>query len=170
MRKTKMSNFFLRNPGQSQDDDDPINYWKRKIGFSEEPVQDAQGHWAIGYGQRLNDTPGGPRPYATISEPFAHDELSYFMDQGGDPSTRIGALPNQAANVGVSATSNGQIQSAQPFTDINAADVQPPSLNSLGFNPDGDGEKWMALKHPIDGIRAWNAKNQAKKETWARYG
>lgn len=83
-----MSN-FLQPIRTLQDGDDPINHWKRQIGFSEEPTQDAQGYWTIGYGQRLNDSPGGPKPYATVSEPIAHDELSYFMDQGGDPSTRL---------------------------------------------------------------------------------
>ncbi len=88
--------FGLFAPSQPQNhtgDDDPVAHWKQGIGFSEEPAQDAQGFWTIGYGQRLNDTPGGPRPYATISEPIAHDELNYFMAQGGDPSTRINPTP-----------------------------------------------------------------------------
>ena len=69
-----MANMFLPNR-TPPDGDDPINHWKRQIGFSEEPVQDSQGYWTIGYGQRINDTPGGPKPYATVSEPIAHDEL-----------------------------------------------------------------------------------------------
>jgi hypothetical protein len=66
------------------DDEEPIARLKRQIGFSDEPVQDADGYWTIGYGERLNDTSGGPKPEATISEPMADEALRYRFAQ--DPS------------------------------------------------------------------------------------
>jgi hypothetical protein len=57
--------------------EDNIARLKRHIGFSDEPAQDAEGYWTIGYGRRLNAKPGGPRPYATISEAMADEELRY---------------------------------------------------------------------------------------------
>jgi len=165
-----MADFFLRNPGQSQDDD-PINHWKRKIGFSEEPVQDAQGYWTIGYGQRLNDTPGGPQPYATISEPIASDELRYFAEQGGDPGTRLGAAQEQTNNIQYPVPPQNQPpQNVEPNANINNTDVVPPSLDALGFKPDGDGEKWTALQHPLDALKVQAARKQAEEEMRARYG
>lgn len=60
---------------------DPIARLKQLIGFSEEPIQDSQGYWTTGYGERLNDKPGGPKPYATISEPIADEALRYRFAQ-----------------------------------------------------------------------------------------
>ena len=44
-------------------------------------MQDTEGYWRIGYGQRLNDAPGGPKPAATMSEPFAADMLCEQLTQ-----------------------------------------------------------------------------------------
>jgi hypothetical protein len=55
--------------------DDRIARIMKHIGFSDEPVLDAEGHWTIGYGRRLNDKRGGPRPAAVISEAMADEEL-----------------------------------------------------------------------------------------------
>ena len=60
MAFTPYNGFGLRAPNSLNSD--PITRLKRLIGFSEEPVQDAQGYWTIGYGERLNDMPGGPKP------------------------------------------------------------------------------------------------------------
>lgn len=145
-----MANFLLpiRTP---QNGDDPITHWKRQIGFSEEPVQDTQGYWTIGYGRRLNDTPGGPQPYATISEPIAHDELSYFIEQGGDPNTRI-TLPDIPSVREIMPTESGgnpginyrgtqvRFQGEPPLEDIGGTfdylDEQPPSNPLPGIGAD----------------------------------
>jgi hypothetical protein len=60
--------------------EDQIARLKQRIGFSGEPVQDAEGYWTIGYGRRLNDKPGGARPSATISEAMADEELRYRVE------------------------------------------------------------------------------------------
>jgi hypothetical protein len=71
---------------------------KQCIGFSDEPVQDAQGYWTIGYGRRLNNKRGGPRPAAVISEAMADEELRYrvaalaAMGRGGDTEVAHVAL------------------------------------------------------------------------------
>src|SRR5262245_15328331 len=69
---------------QSTLDDDRMAQLKKRIGFSDEPIQDAHGYWTIGYGQRLNDTPGGPKPSATMSEPSAAEMLQLRLQQ--DPN------------------------------------------------------------------------------------
>ena len=145
-----MANWFLPN-STPEDGDDPINHWKQKIGFSEEPTQDAQGYWTIGYGQRLNDTPGGPKPYATVSEPIAHDELSYFMDQGGDPSTRLPSPQMPTVDEAVTAAlgkdpginyrgTNVRFTGDVPREDIDATfqylDEQPPPNPLIGIGAD----------------------------------
>ena len=99
MAFTSYRGFGVPNPST---DDDPISRLKQQIGFSEEPVQDAQGYWTIGYGRRLNDAPGGPKPEATISEPIADEELRYFVNQGGDARPRIAPTEQQVADVYVS--------------------------------------------------------------------
>ena len=50
---------------------------KACIGYQAEPVRDAKGYWVIGYGRRLNDKPGGPKPEAYWSEQFADEELRH---------------------------------------------------------------------------------------------
>ena len=70
---------------------DPVARLKKLIGFSDEPVPDNEGFWTIGYGQRLNDKPGGPKPYATMSEPFADEMLRYSFEQ--DPG-QFGSFTN----------------------------------------------------------------------------
>ncbi len=76
---------------------DPIARVKQQIGFSEEPVQDAQGYWTIGYGERLNDAPGGPKPYATISEPIADEALRYRFAQ--DPGQFAGTFGDAVSGI-----------------------------------------------------------------------
>lgn len=57
---------------------------KAGIGYQAEPVRDAQGHWVIGYGRRLNDKPGGPKPEAYWSEQFADEELRHRVAAARD--------------------------------------------------------------------------------------
>jgi len=83
MAFTPYNGFSLRS-AHSANKVDPMARLKQLIGFSEEPVQDAEGYWTIGYGERLNEKPGGPKPYATISEPMADDALRYRVEK--DPS------------------------------------------------------------------------------------
>jgi len=61
-----------------------IEQLKKRIGYSPEPKRDAQGYWCIGYGRRLNDKPGGPRPEAYWSEQFADEELRYRVAAARD--------------------------------------------------------------------------------------
>lgn len=140
-------------------EDDPTSFHnedfltrlKRLIGYSEEPVQDRQGYWTIGYGRRLNDTPGGPKPYATVSEPIAHDELSYFMDQGGDPSTRLPSPKMPTVDEAVTSAlgkdpginyhgTNVRFTGDVPREDIDATfqylNEQPPPNPLLGIGAD----------------------------------
>ncbi len=72
------------DPNTDESEEDRIARLKKQIGFSDEPVQDAQGHWTIGYGQRLSDAPGGPKPNVTISEPFASEILRLGTRQSSD--------------------------------------------------------------------------------------
>lgn len=58
-------------------DDAHIARLKTCIGYQEDPVRDAKGYWVIGYGRRLNDKPGGPKPEAYWSEQFADEELRH---------------------------------------------------------------------------------------------
>jgi len=62
-------------------DDAHIARLKARIGYHPEPVRDAQGYWCIGYGRRLNDKPGGPKPEAYWSEQFADEELRYRVER-----------------------------------------------------------------------------------------
>ena len=84
-------------PSFDPNNDDHFDALKQHLGFSDEPVQDTDGHWTIGYGQRLSDTPGGPKPAATMSEPFAADMLRQQLAQ--DPGTQVAdaGLPQIAA-------------------------------------------------------------------------
>jgi hypothetical protein len=151
-----------RGFGQPETEEERLARLKQQIGFSDEPVQDAQGYWTIGYGRRLNDTPGGSAPQATISEPMAAEELQYFVAQGGDPAARA-AREQQVADAG--------LPGANPApTSINDPTAQAPTLDSLRFDPNGPGEFGMSIRHPIDAFRANQAANQATAEALAKYG
>lgn len=112
---------------------DPIARLKQQIGFSEEPVQDAQGYWTIGYGERLNEKPGGPKPYATISEPIADEALRYRFAQDPEqfgsflPAAEGQADPQRSNQVVPAAFfgGNGSVpQSADPQTPKQAPDSE----------------------------------------------
>ena len=61
----------------AEKDDAHIARLKACIGYQAEPVRDARGYWIIGYGRRLNDKPGGPKPETYWSEQFADEELRH---------------------------------------------------------------------------------------------
>lgn len=98
---------------------------KKSIGFSEEPVQDAQGYWTIGYGQRLNDSPGGPKPYATMSEPTADEMLRMRLQQ--EPNEAAHALnppEQQVADLYVSRFPNAAGRQGHIGIGVNSEQTQ----------------------------------------------
>ena len=140
--------FGLLGPGPMRTlaSDDPITRLKKLIGFSDEPVQDAEGYWTIGYGRRLNDTPGGPRPYATVSEPIAEEELRYRLSQ--DDESQMAEASTLPANSGT------RPDAATERPSINDPDAAPPTYESLGFDPNGPSEWDVRLRHLIAAIPA----------------
>jgi penicillin-insensitive murein endopeptidase len=77
----------MLGPSFDSNNDDHFSALKQHLGFAEEPAQDTDGYWTIGYGQRLSDSPGGPKPAATMSEPFAADMLREQLAQ--DPGVQV---------------------------------------------------------------------------------
>lgn len=76
----------------SKIDDSHFARLKQRIGYNAEPVRDAHGYWVVGYGRRLNDTPGGPKPETYWSEQYAEDELRYRLEHTPDEVPQARAL------------------------------------------------------------------------------
>ncbi len=174
--------FGLLGPGPIHDaaGEDPIARLKQLIGFSDEPVQDAQGFWTIGYGQRLNNTPGGPKPYATISEPIAEAALRYRFAQDPDQFRSLNhrfvaasegedgsqSLPSEDETPPAPAPQPPEgagapsPQSPQP-EEGNGPPTSPPSANVKGFQAYLNGLSRRELQELKNALSAASRKTQA---------
>lgn len=79
------------------------------------------------YGEQLNDKPGGPKPYATISEPIADEALRYRFAQD----------PGQFADTFGDAASGFAEDVQTAFEADNQAGGETPPDPSNGQCPNG---------------------------------
>ena len=86
---------------------------KACIGYQAEPVRNARGYWVIGYGRRLNDKPGGPKPEAYWSEQFADEELRHRAAAARDavPEARELAVIGRGGDTEIAHLTLGEIVS-----------------------------------------------------------
>lgn len=84
---------------------------KQRIGYHAEPVRDAHGYWVVGYGRRLNDKPGGPKPETYWSEQYAEDELRYRLEHAPDevPEARTLAAMGRGGDTEIAHLTLGEI-------------------------------------------------------------
>lgn len=92
-------------------DDAHIARLKARIGYQPEPVRDERGYWVIGYGRRLNDKPGGPKPEAYWSEQFADEELRHRVAAARDaiPEARQFAAMGRGGDTEIAHLTLGEI-------------------------------------------------------------
>ncbi len=142
-------------PTFDPNNEDHFNALKQHIGFSDEPVQDTDGHWTIGYGQRLSDTPGGPKPAATMSEPFAADMLRQQLANGSgtqiaDAGTTL--VPEPSTTLPQQPNAKGFLQLPQNVPDSGYYNYGTPGNGAAQFGTPGTidyaqrvGENWKKL-------------------------